>query len=215
MDQYGDHGLVCPCKGDRTRRHHLVRDIVWQEARRAGFVAERERPGLLSGVADPDDGCADARNARRPADVWLQGEGGGADRALDLAVTSGMTTRWLARPGTTAADVLNDYAARKAAAMDTAAACAARGLRFVPVILEAHGGGWGDHLRGFVDELAGRQKAREPGADSPASLRIAQRISIGLIAESSRAVLRRLGGPSDAEDADGVLADPGVALPPE
>ena len=47
MDSFGDHALVCPCKGDRTIRHNRLRDIVCREAVEGGMQPEKEKAGLL------------------------------------------------------------------------------------------------------------------------------------------------------------------------
>ena len=118
-------------------------------------------------------------------------------------------------PDAPAEDVLTAYAQRKEAYLDTAALCIARGLRFLLIIAEAHGGGWGSHLRAICADLADRQRAREPTEGSSASLRIAQRISIGLAAEAARALLRRLGEPAGSDWFEAPGSDPGVALGPD
>ena len=77
MDSYGDHALVCPCRGDRTVRHNAFRDLIFSEAACAGCAPEKEKQGLLPGRS-LDDGApsrSDTRpgadERRRPADVWL------------------------------------------------------------------------------------------------------------------------------------------------
>ena len=47
QDKYGDHALVCPCGGDRTKRHNLLRNQVYHFAASAGLNPELEKPGLL------------------------------------------------------------------------------------------------------------------------------------------------------------------------
>ena len=74
MDSYGDHALVCPCRGDRTVRHNRLRDIVYEDARKGNLNAEREKAGLLPGRPQEDDmpngnPTPGSRSKRRPADV--------------------------------------------------------------------------------------------------------------------------------------------------
>ena len=47
MDAYGDHALTCCGGGDRTRRHNLLRNMVYHAATAAGLHPELQRPGLL------------------------------------------------------------------------------------------------------------------------------------------------------------------------
>ena len=93
MDCFGDHALVCPCAGDRTKRHNCLRNRVHDSAREGGLAPEREKAGLLP--ASMDHGGADGiggvpvpqsgdpweppdpgpdllgRGRRRPADVFI------------------------------------------------------------------------------------------------------------------------------------------------
>ena len=40
--------MACCGAGDRTRRHNLIRDLVYHAAFAAGFSPELEKPGLLA-----------------------------------------------------------------------------------------------------------------------------------------------------------------------
>ena len=84
LDAFGDHSLVCCCKGDRTVRHNRIRDVVFEEAVRAGMAAEKEKPGLLP-ARPADDGVGQVESLRRPADIWLPRTQGAAGEALDFA----------------------------------------------------------------------------------------------------------------------------------
>ncbi len=79
---------------------------------------------------------------------------------------------------------------------DTASQCKEQGSVFQTLIVEAHGGGWSLALRKVVVEIARRQRALE--GCGAASLRIAQRLSVGLQAENSHAVLMRTAHPEPA-----------------
>ena len=70
--------------------------------------------------------------------------------------------------------------------------CERQGFRFLPIVLEAHAGGWATEARRVFGSVA-RQVAASCRDDREASsLGIAQRISIALHRENARAVLRRL-----------------------
>ena len=89
------------------------------------------------------------------------------------------------------------YEAHKRAHMDTAAQCDQQGLSFVPMVVEARGGGWGPAARGVWRFLA-RAKAAQTGQDeSAAATELAQRINITLHRENARAILRRVPPTSD------------------
>ena len=60
------------------------------------------------------------------------------------------------------------------------------------MVAEAHSGGWSGTFRKVVDNMALRQGSAGSEWVEPASLRIAQRLSICIHAENARAVLKRL-----------------------
>ena len=47
LDRFGDHALVCPCGGDSTRRHNLLRNMTYHAAVSSNLNPELEKPGLL------------------------------------------------------------------------------------------------------------------------------------------------------------------------
>jgi hypothetical protein len=193
LDRWGDHALVCPCGGDRTIRHNSLRDIVFEEALEGGVRPEREKAGLL-----PQRPTADglpvsplSGNGRRPADVWLPRGPNGGGEALDFAVTSGMRADIFRQAAQTPELVFSHYAKHKREYLQTAKSCEEAGFRFVPVILEAHGGGWGSMARGVLDWVSRQVAAVQQEEVHVVSLRIAQRISCTLHRENARAVLKR------------------------
>ena len=80
--------------------------------------------------------------------------------------------------------------------LDTKAQCAAQGITFIPMIMEATGGGWGKVARGVWSELA-KSSALASGeleSESACALMRRQRLSMTLHRENARACLRRFGG---------------------
>ena len=47
LDKHSHHAAVCLAGGERTHRHHAVRDLIASWAERAGLRPEKEKPGLL------------------------------------------------------------------------------------------------------------------------------------------------------------------------
>ena len=102
--------LVCCGGGDRTRRHNLLRNIVYFTCASAGLYPELEKPGLLP--ARPlqggrlEDGSrnheSDDPSARRPADVFIPRWRAGPAACLDFAVTSGLRPEVIAESATNA-----------------------------------------------------------------------------------------------------------------
>ena len=73
LDPFGDHALVCGCKGDRTMRHNWFRNAFWEEARAAGMDVEKEKANLLP--ERPDQDGIPTVSGTRPADVfWKDGD---------------------------------------------------------------------------------------------------------------------------------------------
>ena len=61
-DMMGDHAIsACSGNGDKSRRHNLVRDALFQAASAASLAPRREERGLISG-----------RDAR-PGDITING----------------------------------------------------------------------------------------------------------------------------------------------
>ena len=47
MDRIGDHAAVCPCAGDRNRRHNAVTHVCYDAALEGSLHPQKEKPGLL------------------------------------------------------------------------------------------------------------------------------------------------------------------------
>ena len=194
LDIYMDHALVCQCGGDRTLRHHAVRDSLFSSCCRGGLSAERERAGLLPPRPPEDEGpCAVAAQTRRPADVWLPRGPKGRGLAIDFAITSGLRRDFLGQSAVDATAVTAQYEDRKRTYLDTEAQCAAAGFDFVPFILEAHGGGLGAAARRIVAFVASSAATFDGEEEiGGRAARIAGGLSVALMRESARAVVRRL-----------------------
>ena len=108
----------------------------------------------------------------------------GSARALDFAVTSGMRhdreAAVLADPeGAIAAyEELKRGFQPPGAELPTEEACLRAGFRFIPMVMEAHGGGWGAGARGVIGAISRCVAAARNVEPSVASLELAQRISI-------------------------------------
>ena len=109
------------------------------------------KAGLLPGRPCEDDvhhstdavveNAPSERSRRRLADIYIPRAIGGKRCALDFACTSGLR-----------ADV-----ARKAIENPdetTEALCQRQGLKFIPMVIEAHGGGWSRTARQALDKIA-------------------------------------------------------------
>ena len=196
LDRYGDHCLSCSCGGERTRRHNLLRNQIYYACSAANLRPELERPGLLPPrpFDEPGTDCSNREaSARRPADVYLPRWAGGPPAALDFAVTSGLNQDVIAGSAQDRETACRQYEDRKRSHMNTAAVCQQQGFTFVPMIVEAVGGGWGAEARRVFSEIAkvSAFAAGDLTTDSDCGAALNQRLSMTLHRENARAVLRR------------------------
>ena len=194
MDSFGDHALVCPCKGNRTIRHNCMRNEVHDEARLAGLRPEREKAGLLPQRPERD-GLATSVDSRRrrPADVWLPRGPRNQGIALDFACTSGLGLGLLEQSASQAPAIFADYEHFKRSFKDTSQICQAQGFGFEPVVFEAHSGAWSPAARKLFDFITQKAASTSSSYTPPEvqSLRFAQRLSITLQRENARAIAQR------------------------
>ena len=205
MDPFGDHALVCPCRGDRTKRHNLLRNLTFFALGAAGLNPDLERPGLLpprmelEGPHEHDQFAGSG--LRRPADVFVPRWRDGFPAALDFAVTSGLRTDVVERVANSGSVAVQEYEERKRSHLNTANLCANEGFSFIPLVVEAHGGGWGLEARRAFSNLALRASAASGNSSSEVSDKLTQRLSCLLHRENARAVLLRLPGWTASHDA--------------
>eukprot|EP00662_Eupelagonemidae_sp_cell21_P057021 gene57021-biopygen95700 len=186
----GLHAIKCKNGGDITLRHNHLRDIVWRLCKAAGLRPEVEKFGLLPGTLS------------RPADVWLPRYPGGgpAKIALDQKVTSPLQRRFMQQAGQISLAAAEAYADTAAERHDCEAACAARGITFIPFVAEAFGG-WGYEAQKALKVIAAARATRT-GLSPAQSLEYAyQQLGTSLWASNALSVLTRLEQPSSRDAA--------------
>ena len=177
LDTHGYHAGMCMADGERTLRHNALRDLVRSWAERGCLRPEREKAGLLL-PQRPDD-AASAR--RRPADVFLPSFLG-RPTTLDFAVTAPQRLDALGGSGNTSA--AEAYGACKRRHLDTADACAAQHVTFLPMVIETTGA-WAPEA---AQALAHISRAAGGGAGGPTLL---QETCVLVRSWRGRAALRR------------------------
>jgi len=204
LDSFGDHALVCSCGGDRTRRHNLLRNVVFHASDAANLRPELEKEGLLpqrpldGGAHEDGSPCTDHNSQpqhRRPADVFIPRWRSGPPAAWDFAVTSGLRIDRLADALAGSDTVCAKYEDFKYSHQDTRSQCLAQGITFIPMVMEAVGGGWGKLARCVWSELA-KSSALAMGeleSNSTCAIMLRQRLSLTLHRENARACLKRFG----------------------
>ena len=190
MDRWGDHALTCSCNGDRTVRHNAIRNVCYEEAVEASLRPEREKAHLFP-QRPISNGLPSSNGGRRPDDVWLPRGSTGKGEALDFAVTSGLQSELVVPVADTPGLVFQRYEQFKRSYKGTASSCETQGFAFVPMVVEAHGGGWSPLARATLDWISRQQAICHNESPTAVSLRVAQRISCTLHKENARAILRR------------------------
>ena len=150
-----------------------------------------------------DDGVDEAggktdEGNRRPGDIWTQDLGGQGQAALDIAVTNGMGGACVEEAASQKGSRLRYYenykrnykANRNGKTTDEQ--CRERGILFVPLIIEAHGGGFGHALQQVIKVIAEDAAGRWNKNPEAVARRTAQRLSFLTHTENAQAVLDRL-----------------------
>ena len=115
LDTRSHHAAVCLAGGERTQRHHAVRDLMFSWAERAGLRPDTEKPGSLL----PQHLDDHRSSQRRPADVFVPAFNG-APTAFDIAITAFQRLDTLAEAGHVAAAAATAYAEMKRKHLQTA-----------------------------------------------------------------------------------------------
>jgi hypothetical protein len=199
-DRYGDHARLCPCGGDRVKRHNHLRNLLAARAKTAGLQPEVEKANLLPPRPEHQGGAEDGSphvvhqpaSQRRPADVWVPNWNLHGPAAFDLAVTSGLRQGQLAHSIADGGRATLDYEQRKCQHLNTWQACATEGLQFLPLVVEGCAGGWGPTASKTWQLLAAALSSRSGEGASVELQRMLQSFSIALQRENARAVLRRI-----------------------
>lgn len=179
---------------------------------------EKEKAGLLP-PRPAEDGVVGGGSAgevasrRRPADIFFQRSLDDGPVALDFACTSGLRSDTLRAAAVAPESVIGEYETFKRQYIGTGdlepteTLCLRRGFAFVPMVIEAHSGGWSKKARQVLDTIARHAASAQRRSHDEVSLDIAQRLSCSLHRETARAVLRRLAARDDQPEAS--AWDPG------
>ena len=145
---------------------------------------------------DSHDVAQSSASMRRPADVYVPRWRAGPPAAWDFAVTSGLRLELVHDSARDPEACLKSYEDFKCGHMDTKAQCQSQGISFLPMVMEAAGGGWGRTARGVFSELAKSSALAfgELQTTKASATQLLQRLSMTLHRENARACLRRFGG---------------------
>ena len=98
MDIFGHHACVCPVKGDRIKRHNIIRDILFDFCSSAAWAPVKEKAFLFAGSAE------------RPADIFIPNYSCGKSLVLDNAVTCPLQHKYVVNAAQSTGFACNDYA---------------------------------------------------------------------------------------------------------
>ena len=132
---------------------------------------------------------------RRPADVFIPRWRSGPPAAWDFAVTGGLRVDMLRDAVQGSDNVCTRYEDFKCEHEDTQTQCLAQGITFIPMVMEAVGGGWGKQARSVWSELA-KSSALAIGeleSNKSCAMMLRQQLSMTLHRENARACLKRFG----------------------
>ena len=187
LDCHGYHAGMCAAGGERTQRHHAVRDLVYEWCKRGGLRPERERPGLL--LPNHPEDVANNAAGRRPADVYLPAFAG-APTAFDFAITAPQRQESLALASQQAGAAAEAYARHKELHLGTSAACQAQGVKFVPMVAECSGS-WDAAALKILFHLACAVATRTGEDSATCSSLLLQQLCVSIRSYRARAALRR------------------------
>ena len=197
---------MCCAGGDRTTRHHQLRNAVHRFAAGAGLHPELEKPGLLVATLPEEEAQAE----RRPADVYLPTWAHGTPAALDFAVTAPQRQEYLREASLEALAAAGKYSAHKRDYKGTEAACRDQGIAFLPMVAEASGA-WAPEALKVLRQMAAAAAARRGTTTGAELARALECTSVCVRRAHARAVLKRRGEPqgtavSAQQEAGAVLA---------
>ena len=185
LDTHSLHAGTCSAGGERTQRHHALRDTLYAWTARAGLQPERERPGLLL-PQRPEEARV---TARRPADIYLPSFQG-SPVALDLAIVAPQRQETLAQAAQGALAAASSYTQTKETHLDTARLCSAQGVRFKPMVAEATGA-WARDASAVLLAVSKAVAVRSGEDPSMLHAQLLQELSVTARGQRARAVLRR------------------------
>ena len=155
-----------------------------------------ERPGLLEprplvGALAEDGSRGGSVANRRPADVFLPRWRQGLPCALDFAVSSGLRTSIVEGSARDGSSCARAYEAFKCEHLNTRARCEEEGITFLPMVVEAHGGGWGQEAHKVWAQLAKLKCSITGERESSTACNLLQRSGVVLHRENAGSILRR------------------------
>ena len=188
LDSKGIHASSCMAGGDAVLRHNSVRNTIFNFCRRANLRPELEKAGVL-------DEPGVLVDMRRPADIMVEsmptpGNQGVERIAFDVKVINALGPSHfdLSLTGPlAAASAYRDHAANHQC---TRTRCAARGVRYEPLVFTTQGG-CESHAEAFLSSIAELVAKAEFKDTNIIKSELLEAISLSIVRSVARAVFRR------------------------
>ena len=182
-DVRGNHAISCGSHGERIARHNHLRDAIFATAASVHLAPTKEDRALLPNTDS------------RPADVMVPNYIGGLHAAMDVSVINSMQAQTVDRAATEPGYALTLRYNQKLNRYSEA--CLAEGIKFCPLIVEAHGG-WHEEAIHLLKRL-GQSLARATGGDEAEVVRhFFGRLSVLLMKDNGTLLLHRVPTTVDA-----------------
>ena len=183
---------MCPCGGDRPKRHHRLRSVLAARAQVAGLSPEIEKSWLFPPRPEEHGGPehGSSRSKRSPRSRCLGAFLGVARPCIDLAVTCGLRQGQAVAATADGSRAAADYEDRKNQHLHALPTCTSEGLQFLP---EACSGGWGPIATKTWKELVAATAAWSNESVAAETEWLLQSLAVALQRGNARAVLRRFG----------------------
>ena len=185
-DSYGIHCGSCMAGGDVTLRHNKVRNLMYKYCCRGQMNPELEKAGILEEPGVFVD-------MARPADIFIPdfGEAGSSIRvALDVKVINALGNNHYLETLDGPMVAAENYRETASLRDDVRARCAARGVRYEPLVFTTQGGcdKRTEALLSQIADVVARSECRESGAVKAEML---QAISMSIMKSVAKSIIRR------------------------
>lgn len=177
LDSFGDHAVQCAGEGDRINRHNILRNTVFDMARKAGLSPVLEKKNLLD------------QSSSKPGDIYLPHWSRGVQAALDVTVVSSLQSKLVDAASLTPGAAL--ISAEDAKCRKYEEACSHANINLIPLAVEALGG-WSATAVSNLFKIAKLAADRSGKCGISLSSHFMQQLSISLQKWNSSMIASRL-----------------------
>ena len=177
MDVFGNHASVCPTKGDRIRRHNVLRDIIYDFCSIASWGPKKETPHIFPSSSE------------RPADIFVPNYSLGKDLVLDVAVTCPLQHKYYHSAAQSAGFACNTYA-DEVKIKNYQERVENEGCTYLPAVFESFGGFSQDHPD-FLFKLSKGMSLRLNESKSTITKYMYENLSCALMKSIARCISSR------------------------